>query len=138
MSGRFCRQEIVPLSVLRTVQKWYERKGDAMKILFHGDHEFTRDAEELVIRRCEYAFDRFENSIREIRVTARDENGPRGGDDIHCIIHVTMTRMADVIVHEKATSFEIAIGEAVDRASYQVSRRLDRYSDAVRRVAVAH
>jgi hypothetical protein len=46
--------------------------------------------------------------------------------------------MADVIVHEKATSFEIAIGEAVDRASYQVSRRLDRYSDAVRRVAVAH
>lgn len=109
-----------------------------MKILFHGDDEFSRDAEELVRHRCEYAFDRFRSVIREIRVTARDENGPRGGNDIHCTILVSLTKLADVIVHEQAVSFEIAISAAIDRAAYQVSRRIHRLGDTIRKPSVPH
>jgi ribosome-associated translation inhibitor RaiA len=104
-----------------------------MKILFHGDDAFTRDARDYVARRCESAFDRFESTIQEIRVTVRDENGPRGGDDIRCTIQVSLHRLADVIVHERASSLESAFAAAVDRASYQVGRRLSRHSDSVRK-----
>lgn len=119
-----------------TVQKWYEEKGDAMKILFHGDHAFSGDTEEFISSRCESAFDRFNSVIREIKVTVRDENGPRGGDDIRCIIQITMSGLADVIVHEQAESVKAAVGAAVDRAAYQVSRRLNRHKTEVRRAVL--
>jgi len=80
------------------VQKWYEQKGDPMQILFHGDHSFSKDAAEFIANRCEGAFDRFQSAIREIRVIVRDENGPRGGDDIRCTIHILMSALADVKV----------------------------------------
>jgi putative sigma-54 modulation protein len=108
-----------------------------MKILFHGDHTFSRDAEEFIANRCESAFDRFQSAIREIRVNVRDENGPRGGDDIRCTIHILMAGLADVIVHELSVTLQSAVGEAIDRAAYQVSRRLGRHKHDVRRLAVA-
>lgn len=109
-----------------------------MKILFHGDHAFSRDAEDFITLKCDSAFDRFQSAIREIRVTVRDENGPRGGDDIRCIIHIVLSGLADVIVHEQAATFEAAAGEAVDRAAYQVSRRLNRHVNEVRRAVAAY
>lgn len=107
-----------------------------MKILFHGDHAFSRDTEEFIFYRCESAFDRFDSAIRDIKVTVRDENGPRGGDDIRCIIQIAMNGLADVIVHEQAESVKAAVGEAVDRAAYQVSRRLNRHKTEGRKAVL--
>lgn len=109
-----------------------------MKILFHADRVFSKDAEEFVARRCESAFDRFRSTIDEIRITARDENGPRGGDDIQCVVQILLMRLPDVIVRERAISLEAALSVAVDRAAYQVSRRLNRNIDAVRRAVAVH
>ena len=131
-----CLQPDYSIECPETVQKWYEEKGDAMKILFHGDHAFSKDIEEFIYSRCEPAFDRFDSVIRDIKVTVRDENGPRGGDDIRCIIQIAMTGLADVIVHDQAESVKAAVGEAIDRAAYQVSRRLNRHKSEVRKAVL--
>ena len=47
-----------------------------------------------------------------------------------------MTGLADVIVHDQAESVKAAVGEAIDRAAYQVSRRLNRHKSEVRKAVL--
>ncbi|MCA9061293.1 MAG: HPF/RaiA family ribosome-associated protein [Planctomycetaceae bacterium] len=97
-----------------------------MKISVHVDSAIPSHASELIDRRCQYAFGRFDNAISEVFVTLTDENGPRGGECIRCVIRVQLHRRADVIIHEQCDTFERAVGLAVERAGRQVARQLGR------------
>jgi hypothetical protein len=93
-----------------------------MKISIHTDSSLPPHAGELIQRRCESAFARFESDIDEVFVTLTDENGPKGGESIRCVVRVQVPRRPDVIIHEQSDIFERALGLAVERASYQVAR----------------
>ncbi|MFN8708541.1 MAG: hypothetical protein ACK526_03060 [Planctomyces sp.] len=93
-----------------------------MKISIHVDSSLPPHAAELIERRCESAFHRFSSVIDDVFVTLTDENGPKGGDSIQCVLRVRQVRHADVIIHTHADIFERAFGLALDRAAYQVSR----------------
>ncbi|MCA9061566.1 MAG: HPF/RaiA family ribosome-associated protein [Planctomycetaceae bacterium] len=97
-----------------------------MKISVHVDSGIPAHASELINRRCLYAFGRFDNAISEVFVTLTDENGPKGGDSIRCVIRVQLHRRTDVIIHEQCDTFERAVGLAVERAGRQVARRMGR------------
>ncbi len=107
-----------------------------MMINFHGTAEFSKDSEEFATRRCEFALDRFSKAVTAVQISLRDENGPRGGEDIHCVVRVSLNGLPDVIVHEQALSAVSAITAAVDRAAYQVGRRIHRRVDRHRHVTV--
>lgn len=114
----------------------FSERGVAMMINFHGAAEFSKDSEEFAVRRCEFALDRFSKTIDAVQISLRDENGPRGGEDIHCVVRVSLIGLPDVIVHEQSLSAETAISAAVDRAAFQVGRRIHRRVDKHRHVAV--
>lgn len=77
----------------------------------------------VVKRRISFALDRHASSLRRVIVNLRDENGPRGGVDQHCTLHVTLRRGGPPIV---ARALSESTGEAVARAVGRVRRRLGR------------
>lgn len=97
-----------------------------MKIRVHTDSSLPPHAPDLIERRCAFAFSRFESAINEVFVTLTDENGPRGGESIRCVVRVPLQGRPDVIIHEQADIFERALGLAVERAGHQVARRISR------------
>lgn len=101
-----------------------------MKISAHIDSSLPPHASELIDRRCSFAFSRFDSSVEEVFVTLTDENGPKGGESIRCIVRVKLHRKPDVIINEQSDTFERAVGLAVERAGRQVARRLGRRSFA--------
>lgn len=101
-----------------------------MKISFHIDSSLPAQAGELIERRCCFAFSRFSSIIDDVFVNLTDENGPRGGESMHCVVRVQMHRRPDVIIHEQADIWERALGLAIERAGHQVSRRNSRRTQA--------
>ena len=93
-----------------------------MKISIHVDSSLPPHAAELIHRRCTSAFSRFESDIDDVFVTLTDENGPKGGESIRCVVRVRQIRRPDVIIHTQADIFERAFGQAIDRAGYQVAK----------------
>lgn len=94
-----------------------------MKISSHLDSSLPPHAGDLIQRRCEFAFGRFDSIIEQVVVTVTDENGPRGGESIRCVVRVPLLRRPEVIITEQSDTFERALGLAVERAGRQVARQ---------------
>jgi len=103
-----------------------------MKISFHFDACLPPDTGDLIQRRCEFAFDRFAAVIEGVTVTLTDQNGPKGGESIRCVVRVQLLRRADVIICEQSDAPARAIGLAVDRAAFQIARHNHRRTHASR------
>jgi ribosomal subunit interface protein len=86
----------------------------------------TRAIRGYVERRIGFALSSRDEHINQIRVRLSDINGPRGGEDKCCQIHVVLPKLADVIIEDTETDLYVAIDRAVDRASRNVDRRLSR------------
>ncbi|MCA9085365.1 MAG: HPF/RaiA family ribosome-associated protein [Planctomycetaceae bacterium] len=97
-----------------------------MKISVHIDSSIPSHATELIHRRSAFAFGRFESTVEAVFVTLTDENGPKGGESIRCVVRVQLHRRSDVIIHEQSDTFERAVGLAIERAGRQVARHLGR------------
>jgi putative sigma-54 modulation protein len=85
-----------------------------------------------------YALDRLQHAIREVRVTLRDENGPKGGADKVCLLRLRMVPRGVVVVSKKATEILGAVALAAESAKLAVSRRLERRPQRARRSAFTH
>lgn len=77
-------------------------------------------------RRLGYALSSRDEHIQEIKVRLSDINGPRGGKDKCCKIHVILPKLSDVVIEDTETDLYTAIDRAVDRASRNVDRRINR------------
>ncbi len=84
-----------------------------------------------------------QDSIHFITVRITDLNGPKGGKDKRCQIHLKVPGMPNVIVSEVSSSLSSAIGRAAQRASNVVERALDRAKEiqpinvpVLRRIAI--
>ena len=82
-----------------------------------------------VERRLDFALSTRHEHIQRIVVRLSDINGPRGGHDKCCRIHVVLPQLADVIVEDTESNLYTAIDRAADRASRTVARRLARRRD---------
>ncbi len=67
-----------------------------------------------------------QGSIHFITVRITDLNGPKGGKDKRCQIHLKVPGMPNVIVSEVSSSLSSAIDRAAQRASHVVGRVLER------------
>lgn len=81
---------------------------------------------EYIMERMDAALIYAEDSIHFITVRLSDTNGPRGGVDKRCQIHLKPTGLPAVIVTEVSTSVSDAIDRAMERAARVVKRTLER------------
>lgn len=72
------------------------------------------------------ALARFERLIPVVEVHLTDINGPCGGIDKLCAIHVSVRRAGRIIVRECRDEFYRAIDAAIHRVKQAIARRADR------------
>lgn len=84
-------------------------------------------------RRLLFALSRFDTKIDNVVLTVNDINGPKGGIDKECQIHIKMHRGQEIIITDVDEDVKACIARAADRAGRTVSRRLERQRDASRR-----
>lgn len=90
------------------------------------DFSLTQALRSHIERRLGFALSTRYDRIKRIRVYLSDVNGPRGGTDKCCQVHVTMPRQADVFIVDTQADLYAAIDRAADRAGRAVSRKLAR------------
>ena len=79
-----------------------------------------------VKRRLGFALSTRYDQIKRILVRLSDINGPRGGNDKCCRLHVVLPGQADVVIEDTQADMYVAIDRAADRVSRTVSRKLAR------------
>jgi putative sigma-54 modulation protein len=67
-----------------------------------------------------------QDRLRRVVIRLSDINGPRGGEDKLCHIHVVLPGMSDVIIEDTENDMYAAIDRATDRASTVVNRKVSR------------
>ncbi|OGV74320.1 MAG: ribosomal subunit interface protein [Methylophilales bacterium RIFCSPHIGHO2_02_FULL_57_10] len=89
--------------------------------------ELTDALSEHVHRRMIFALHRFHHRLgQRATVHLSDENGPKGGVDMRCVIHVPMPGRKEVVIREDGDDLYVAIDRAADRMGRTVARRLER------------
>ncbi len=78
-------------------------------------------------RRLGFALGTRYDRLSRVRVRLYDVNGPRGGNDKRCHVHVVIPGQADVVVVDTQPDLYAAIDRAADRVGRAVSRRLARF-----------
>ncbi len=77
-------------------------------------------------RALRFAFTRFTDAITGIRLRLVDENGPRGGVDQRCRVHVALRSGGTIRVEGTGIDAPSAIYHVVARAERTIARRLSR------------
>lgn len=86
----------------------------------------TRAIEAFARYRLQCALDRFQGGIDQVRVRLCDENGPRGGLDKRCLLHVDLHGRQPVLIDERDPDLYTAIGRSARRAKRQLAREFGR------------
>ena len=77
-------------------------------------------------RRLDFAIGSMQGRLRSVSVRLSDENGPRGGHDKLCLIHVSVPGAAPVVIEDVESDLYVAIDRAADRLGRALARRLQR------------
>jgi len=93
---------------------------------------------ERVKRRMGFALGGRDEHIQRIEVRLLDINGPKGGKDMCCQIHVVLGGMPDVVIKDVETDLYVAIDRAFDRAGRSVARQLSRRTTSATRSDFRH
>ena len=86
----------------------------------------VKPVREYIMERVDAALAHAQDSIHFITVRISDMNGPKGGVDKRCQIHLKPMGLPAVIVTEVSASVSDAIDGATQRAARVVQRVLDR------------
>ena len=89
-------------------------------------------------RRINFMFSSRYDQIKRINVRLMDINGPRGGEDKRCRIHITLPRLSDIVIEDTELDLYVAIDRATDRAIRTVHRRLARQFYKNRKIYIPH
>lgn len=71
-------------------------------------------------------FSKFCNSIKVIKVTIDDINGPKGGKDKNCRIIIHTKGMPDIVITDNQTSVISAVNISLSRARVTLLRKVKR------------
>lgn len=102
------------------------------------DFSLTDALADYVNRRIQFVLSNRVDQIQQIRVSLSDINGPRGGLDKRCQVHIVLPRMNDIVIEDTEADMYIAIDRATDRAGRTLDRRLKRQLGKNRRTFVPH
>ena len=73
--------------------------------------------------------------IINVHVHLSDENGPKGGETKHCLIHVEMQKMPTVVIEDSEESLYAAIDNCCHRAERSVRKAMEKKQTLSRKSA---
>lgn len=76
----------------------------------------------------------FGDKILKIVVHLSDDNGPKGGIDKHCHIHVEMKKLPTVVIEDSEENLYTAIDKATHRAERAVRKSVQKAQSKARQV----
>jgi hypothetical protein len=76
---------------------------------------------------------RMERRILRVDARVADQNGPRGGADISCLVEVRLRPRGQLFIEETDVHLQGAVRRAVDAAAVTVSKNLEKARDLRRR-----
>lgn len=85
-------------------------------------------------RRLNFSLASKDEYINKVAMRLSDINGPRGGTDKRCHLHIDLKGIPDIIVEDIQTDMYNAIDRACDRASRAVVRKIGRQQKMLRQV----
>ncbi len=88
--------------------------------------DLTESLEAYVKHRIDMALGDRRDSLRAISVKLCDINGPRGGADKRCAVHVALPRRRSVFAQDVQPDMYDAIDRAVRKAAHSVRRKLSK------------
>lgn len=103
-----------------------------MKIELAGNFPLSQEGREFVTQQAAKKLGRFESRIRETDIMIDGVSGPKGGNDIRCLVRARLNRLPDVVIEETAQSVGAAL-HALDRAVQSVTRAIDKRRSMRRR-----
>ncbi len=103
-----------------------------MQVLFKATNAEATPHRELAVSRVRFVFRRLSQLIPRATVQLSDLNGPRGGVDKRCRVHLQTDGNGAVVVEAVAADWRSAIDQALARAARFLLRRGGR-GQAVRR-----
>lgn len=83
-------------------------------------------------RRLHFSMSHSSDYINQAVIRLSDINGPRGGADKCCHVHIVMAGIPNVVVEDTEVDMYAAIDRAIDRARRTVSRKIDRKLTLIR------
>ncbi len=83
-------------------------------------------------RRAEFALGRVGSHVQQIRIGLEDLNGPRGGIDKCCQVHLVLTGEAPLVVSESSADEYAAVNRALSVAGHLAERRIARRREHAR------
>ncbi len=75
----------------------------------------------------------FGEYINTIHVHVSDQNGPKGGDDKHCLIHIELNKLPTVIIEDNEEDLYTAIDNCCHRAERAVRKSVEKKQTLERR-----
>ncbi|MCB1757084.1 MAG: HPF/RaiA family ribosome-associated protein [Gammaproteobacteria bacterium] len=88
-------------------------------------------------RRLQFALSCCSEYIRQVEVRLSDINGPRGGPDKRCHIHILLDGLPDVVIEDTESDMYFAIDRATERAGRTIKRKIERRQALSRQSAAA-
>ena len=76
-------------------------------------------------RRLRFALKHATDQVQHVTVRLADINGPRGGIDKKCSIHIVLAGLPDIVTEDTEADMYVAINRAVDRVGRTVLRRVE-------------
>ena len=93
----------------------------------------TRGIYNRVNTKLQRIFSRYGDRIREAEVTLEDVNGPKGGEDMRCLVSIKLNRSKSIVVQEQAADLYDAINMCAQRATLTLERHFKRTQQLTRR-----
>jgi len=84
-------------------------------------------------RRVHFALGRFGHRIRRTEILLVDTNGPRGGRDQHCTIHVVLGGLPPVVAEVVDVEPLAAVSRGLERAARRIRDAANRQRELGRR-----
>ena len=98
-----------------------------MKLTIRARHlDLSPELRDQLQRRLDFALGRLATAIRAVDVTIADINGPKGGADKQCRIHVRGPTMGTIVIEHLGTDVMSTVSLAAERAGRAVARSLER------------
>ncbi len=94
----------------------------------------TDAIESHVREKLEPMINKFGDRILKIIVHLSDDNGPKGGVDKHCHIHVDMKKLPTVVIEDLEENLYTAIDNACHRAERAVRKAIEKVQTKARHV----
>lgn len=99
-----------------------------MQIQINSSHMTpTAAIEEHIESKLIHELKRFEDRITRVEVHLRDENGPRGGEDQHCLLEARLAGLDPVVAEYGCADMYTAIDTAAEKLGRVVKHRIERH-----------